>query len=198
MHPVLGEGALPSIDPVGDDTDLIPLEGIGDLRAVGLHLPIGALNFGVRLAGPLQFKERERQPVDKEQDIGAPHPFRALDGELVDGSQVVRAWVLPVDEPSKVVPHATFCIVVLDRDSTDEVAIGVPVFRLDQRRLGALHRCNNIGNRLWRKLRVELLNRGPHSTSQDRDAPVVALRRFGFGVDAGAVDVRPVKLAEDL
>jgi len=157
-----GERARLRRDAVRQHHGLVEGEQVRDLGPVGLDLLERGPQRRVHRPGLLQLDQPERQTIDEQDDVGAAVPLRAMDGELVDRKEVVRARVRPVHQRSADSLHPARRVPVFDGDALREELVEAPVLRRRDLRLRAADRVHHIPHRLLRQVRVQ----GPHRIQQ--------------------------------
>jgi len=102
------------LHPVGHHEHRVRGEQARDLGLVGLELPEGRPDRGVRVRGVLQFDHGEWQAVHEQHHVGAPFMPVLHHGELVHGEPVVPRGVVEVDHAGLGAPDASVRVPVLD------------------------------------------------------------------------------------
>lgn len=83
-------------DAVGDDDEGVEVEELRDFVGVVLDLVEGIFYGGLFVVGILEFEDDQRQTVDEDEDVGSAVVL-TVDGELVDGAEVVLMRFIPID-----------------------------------------------------------------------------------------------------
>ena len=177
-------GAVLGEDAVAGHRDDAEPERHRQLADVGLDLRLRGGDVGVRRARALELDDRERQPVDVEDDVEAPLVLPRADDHLVDG--VVLVLLRPVaEEPdggvllTPVGVGVREAAVAVDEVVVEPGVLGDGVLRARREDVGA-----RLLEVLGRHLRVEPHQRGHEHRRHRRVGPRLPLAAAGRDVRA--------------
>ena len=85
---------------VGDDTEAVKGEELGNIDAIVAELIVRARHIGVAVPWAFEFKEHHRQPIEIDDQVGTPRiaPIAAVNWQLVDDEPVVAFGLCKVGE----------------------------------------------------------------------------------------------------
>ena len=125
----------------------------------------------------LEFKQHQRQAVDKQDDVGSARVMRPFDRELVDGQPVIALGCGPVDQ-ANIVAACLTVLLVLHRHPGDQQSVELPVGREQCRVAQVKHLLERVFTGSSGDARVELEDRFTQSKRQQHLPIVAALGRI--------------------
>ena len=181
---------------IGDDEHLVRNEEAGDFGLVGLELVVGGLDGGLLVGHVLELDDGEGETVDEEDDIGAALVL-AVDGELVDGEEVVVGGVIEIDEADALaanLPAAKH----LDGDTLDQEPVKFAVGVDGRRRADVGDAVDGLRSGLRGGVGIETGDGLGEPLAKDDLAVVVSLGGGRFWGDVRTVENGVAKLGEPL
>ena len=147
--------------PVRHDEGLVGCEQCRDLRLIGLKLLVGHPHRRVLVGWVLEFDDRKRETVHKQDDVRSADVLAFGNRELIDRQPVVVVGDVEVDDASLIACDRAISAAVLDCYAFHEHSVHSAV-ALDQRwRAGSHHLPEGVLQSLCREPRVEPSKRIP-------------------------------------